>query len=235
MNLDTFRGDIVRRARGLRLRHRGRDLAIGSLDVGRPRRVVHRDACNLDLTQHVDRLVPRHLELRERLAEHLPSLRVVERESAGGLAHADQLRREQYGRIVGDPAPEVRVIAGRADEERARLVEFETGELARDIEGCGELRVPAGILDEERLQSVAGACRHQYPVGGTTVHDEGLDPVELVTRPPARRADPDAFDRIAVTGFVERDRAAPRSRAQFHEPVVETECARGERRDDRRG
>ncbi len=67
---------------------------------------MHGDAGDLDLAQHVDGLVPRHLELRQRLAEHLTGLRVVERERVGGFAHADQLGGEQHRRVVGDPPPE---------------------------------------------------------------------------------------------------------------------------------
>ena len=192
------------------------------------------DARDLDLAQHVDGFVPRHLELRQRLAEHFAILRVVEGERVRGFAHADQLRGEQYGRVVGDAAPEGRVVAGRTDEQRAGLLELEAGELSGDVERRRELRIGARVLDEERLQTVARARGHEHPVRRMPVHHHRLDAVELVSRTAPGRAHAHAFDRVAVTRFVERDGAAFGPGRERREPVVETEGARGECRDDRR-
>ena len=57
----------------------------------------------------------------------------------------------------------------------------------------------------------------------------------MVARAAAGRAHADALDRVAVTGFVEGDRAAFGAGRQRREPVVEAERACGERRDDRGG
>ncbi len=113
--LDALGGHVVGRVRGIRLRTRRRDLAVVTFRVGGPRRVVHADAGKLDLAQHVDCLVPSHLELRQRLAEHLPVLRVVERQLVGGLAHPDQLGGDEHAGVVEHSAPDVGVIAGRPD------------------------------------------------------------------------------------------------------------------------
>jgi hypothetical protein len=108
------------------------------------------DPRELDLAQHVDRLVPRHLELRERLAEHLTRLGVVERELVGRLADADELGTDQHARVVDYASPDVGVVAGRADQRRTRLVELHARELAGHVEarhGFGIRRA----LDYERL------------------------------------------------------------------------------------
>ncbi len=125
------------------------------------------------------------------------------------------------------------VVAGRPDEPRPGLRELEPGELPGDVERRDELRSRARILDEERLQTVARAGRYEHPVGGAPVHHHGLDAVELVPRTASGRTHADALDRVAVAGFVERDGAALGARGQRREPVVESERARRECRDDR--
>ena len=132
------------------------------------------------------------------------------------------MRRQMCAWSPGGPTSNARVC-----------VELEPGELAGDVERRRELRVCARVLDQERLQTVARAGGHEHPVGGVPVHHHGLDAIELVARTASRRAYAHAFDRVAVAGFVERNRSALGARGERSQLLVEAEGARRERRDDR--
>ncbi len=132
-----------------------------------------------------------------------------------------------------DAAPDVGVVTGRADERAAGLVELEAGELAGHVEARDGYTV-GGPLDEERLQALACARGHEHPVGGESVGDHRLHAVDLVASAATVGAHVHALDRVAVAGFVERDRAPLRAGRERLELVGETERAGGERREDRR-
>ena len=75
----------------------------------------------------------------------------------------------------------------------------------------GTASVLGGSLDEEGLQALTCARGHEHPVGRQAVGHHRLHAVELVPRAAPGGAYVHAFDRVAVTGFVERDGPALRA------------------------
>ncbi len=189
VDLDALGGDVVRGARGLRLRHRGRDLAVGRVDVRRPCRVVHRDparsrsraACRPPCaaspgtstaacrTPHA----PAHSRARARSAASLTPIS----SAASSTAASSATRRQSSAWSPGGPTSVARVPS---NSRRANFrVMSRAGATCAYRAGCST----RNVWRPSRVR--AG---HEHPVGAAAVHHHRLDAVELVARPPAARA-----------------------------------------------
>jgi hypothetical protein len=133
VDLDVLGGDQGGRLRHHRLGDGGRRLALGVVHRAGPGGVVGGDPGQLQLVEHVDDLVPDHLERGDGPVELDPLPGVVGRHGQGPLARAHALGAQGDPDVVHDAGPEGALVAGRAEAAGRAAVQGQAGNGAGDV------------------------------------------------------------------------------------------------------
>ena len=187
VHLDRMDGGLQVGFGGAGLGERGDGLDIGIAVVERRRGVVGRRLRQLDIDQHVGRLVLHGLERSEGASELHAHLDVVERVLAQPLGAAHHLVGEAHQRLLHRLGERPGRAAGLAQQPRLDRIELQARELAGLVHGLEATALEARCVPghgEERQPVLAGrprlARQHDDEIGGVAVEHEALDSIQAI-------------------------------------------------------